>query len=312
MYLGVDGGGTKTAFCLIDDDGAIVATTRTAGIHYLASGIDIIEPLLAEGVTRVCAQAGITPEAITYAFFGIPCHGEVLSDVPKLDALPRAVLGTDRYRCGNDMICGWAGSLGAADGINVVAGTGSIAYGENGDRRSRTGGWSELFGDEGSAYWVAVRGLNAFSRMSDGRLPRGPLAGILRTALGLTDDLEAVDVVMNRWQGDRAKIAALSTVVSEAADAGDTVCAAILRDAGRELAAMVDAEARALRFPGHQQIPVSYSGGMFTCPPLLAAFRQSLTGRYDLREPLFPPDHGAALYAARLAGHSPITMGRLS
>ncbi len=28
------------------------------------------------------------------------------------------------------MVCGWAGSLACADGINVVAGTGSICYGE--------------------------------------------------------------------------------------------------------------------------------------------------------------------------------------
>ncbi|MBM2618566.1 hypothetical protein JIG36_23705 [Actinoplanes sp. LDG1-06] len=305
MYLGVDGGGTKTAFCLIDDDGAIVATARTASIYYLMSGIEIVEPLLAEGTAEVCAAASIKPEDISYAFFGIPCYGEVLPDVPKLDALPRNVLGTDRYRCGNDMICGWAGSLGAVDGINVVAGTGSIAYGENGDRKARAGGWGEIFGDEGSAHWVAIRGLNAFSKMGDGRLPRGPLVDILRTKLGLTDDLELVDVVLNRWQADRAKIAALSTAVSEAADAGDTVCAAILHDAGTELAAMVDAQARVLGFGPDQNVPVSYSGGMFTCAPLLASFRQALTGRYDLREPLLPPDHGAALYAARLSNGTP-------
>ncbi|MCO8273810.1 hypothetical protein M1L60_24740 [Actinoplanes sp. TRM 88003] len=301
MYLGVDGGGTKTAFCLVDEDGTIVASARTASIYYLMSGLEIVEPLLAQGVAEVCASAGIEANDIAYAFFGIPCYGEVLPDVPKLDALPRNVLGHDRYRCGNDMICGWAGSLGAADGINVVAGTGSIAYGENGELTSRAGGWGELFGDEGSAHWVAIRGLNAFSRMGDGRLPRGPLADILRARLDLTDDLEIVDVVLNRWQGDRAQIAALSTAVSEAAEAGDTASAEILRDAGRELADMVDAEARVLKFDTRQLIPVSYSGGMFTSPLLLAAFRQALDGRYDLREPLFPPDHGAALYAARLS-----------
>ncbi|HEY7009469.1 MAG TPA: hypothetical protein VH395_11040 [Jatrophihabitantaceae bacterium] len=46
-----------------------------------------------------------------------------------LDAMPRTALGHDRYRCDNDMVCGWAGTLGGEDGINVVAGTGSIGYG---------------------------------------------------------------------------------------------------------------------------------------------------------------------------------------
>jgi len=47
-----------------------------------------------------------------------------------LDALPEPLLGHRRYRCGNDMVCAWAGSLGGEDGINIVAGTGSIGYGE--------------------------------------------------------------------------------------------------------------------------------------------------------------------------------------
>ncbi len=115
------------------------------------------------------------------------------------------------------MVGGWAGALGGGDGINVVAGTGSIAYGERRGLAHRAGGWSELFGDEGSAYWVAVQGLNAFSRMSDGRLPRGPLHALLAERVGITSDLDLVGVVVDHWGGRRAEIAALSKVVTEAA-----------------------------------------------------------------------------------------------
>jgi N-acetylglucosamine kinase-like BadF-type ATPase len=299
MYLGVDGGGTKTAFCLLDADGKLRAQATTDSVYYLIKGIGIVEPLLAEGVTAVCREAGIKPEEIAYAFFGLPCYGEVSADVPVLDELPSRVLGHGRYGCGNDMICGWAGSLGGVDGINVVAGTGSIAYGESGGTRKRIGGWGEVFGDEGSGYWVATRGLNAFSRMADGRLPRGPLAELMRDALGLDADLDAIDVVLNRWKGDRGRVAALSRVVAAAADAGDEAATGILRDAGRELALL----ANALRM---ENLPISYSGGMFTNPLLLESFKTTLHGQ-DLREPLFPPHLGAALYAARLAGKT-ITM----
>ena len=73
------------------------------------------------------------------------------------------------------MVCSWAGSLACADGISVIAGTGSMAYGEYAGRQARCGGWGELIGDEGSAYWIAREGMNLFSRMSDGRAARGPL-----------------------------------------------------------------------------------------------------------------------------------------
>ncbi|MEU3645702.1 BadF/BadG/BcrA/BcrD ATPase family protein [Lentzea sp. NPDC034063] len=303
MFLGVDGGGTKTAFCLVDLDGRVVAEARTASVYYLGDGVQIVEPLLRQGIAEVCRIAGISSDGITYAFFGLPAYGEISADVPVLDAVPSAILVNGNYRCGNDMICGWAGSLGAVDGINVVAGTGSIAYGENEGRQWRGGGWSELFGDEGSGYWVAINGLNAFSRMVDGRLPAGPLVGELREALDLAVDFDAIDVVVNQWQGDRGKIASLSKVVVRAADAGDAAATEILRQAGRELALLVNVGRDALGFAAAQQVPVSYSGGVFGSALVLASFRESLTHDFDLREPLLEPHIGAALHAARLHGH---------
>ncbi len=308
MFLGVDGGGTKTAFCLVDRDGRVAAQARTSGSYYFSGaseGIGLVERALRQGVESVCADAGIQPSGIAYAFFGLPGYGEAPGDLPILDAAPRAVLGHDRYTCDNDTVCGWAGSLGAADGINVLSGTGSMTYGERAGRGVRVGGWGELFSDEGSAYWIAVRGLNAFTRMSDGRLPEGPLAGILRRHLSLASDLTVSDVGFNQWHGERGEIAALSRQVVEAAGLGDPCAAAILSEAGRELALLVDATRTRLGFEPGEPVPVSYSGGAFTADAVLDAFTRELkdlhTG-YELRRPLYEPVIGAALYAAKLAG----------
>lgn len=305
MFLGVDGGGTKTALCLIDRDGRLVARTQVASSDYFSEGIALVERVLKQGVAAVCQEAGIAPSAVEFAFFGLPTYGEVSGDVAALDAAPRAALQHDRYRCDNDMVCGWAGSLAAADGINVISGTGSMTYGERAGTGARVGGWGELFGDEGSAYWIAVRGLSAFSQMSDGRLPQGPLVDVLRTHLDLTTDLDLVDVVLNRWKGGRSEIAALSRQVAEAAEKGDASASQILADAGRELALLVDCTRRRLGFGHGEVVPVSYSGGTFSAGLVLEAFTRELTALHDgheLRRPLYPPDVGAALYAAKLAG----------
>ena len=305
-YLGVDGGGTKTAFVLLTDAGDILAETVGDGAYYFTEGLGLVDRVLAAGVTEVCREAGVVPGDIDRAFFGLPTYGEVSADVAALDAAPRGVLGHDRYSCDNDMVCGWAGSLAGADGINVISGTGSMTYGENGGRGLRVGGWGELFGDEGSGYWVAVRGLEAFSRMSDGRLPAGPLQDALREALDLDADLDAVDVVLNRWQGDRGRIAALSRPVVAAAGSGDEVAAGIVRDAAAQLVELVDATRRGLGFAPDESVTVSYSGGMFGVPALLASFEEALAARHpqdELRTPAFGPAVGAALYAARQDGH---------
>ena len=309
MFLGVDGGGTKTAFCLIDRAGAIRARAVAEGAYYFADngtgGVEHVAQVLREGIRAVTEGAGISPADIAYAFLGLPGYGEVPGDVAALDAVPGEGLGHRRYACDTDMICGWAGSLGAVDGINVISGTGSMTYGERQGRGVRTGGWSELFSDEGSAYWIAARALNVFSRMSDGRLPEGPLAELLRRHLDLTTDLEVIDVVLNRWQGHRSEIASLSPLVVEAAGLGDTQAAAVLTEAGRELALLVDGARSRLGFANAELVPVSYSGGVFRSAAVLDAFTTELRGstaRYELRRPLFEPVVGAALYAAKLAG----------
>jgi N-acetylglucosamine kinase-like BadF-type ATPase len=305
MYLGVDGGGTKTALCLLREDGRIAAQARAPSCYYFTEGIDLVGRVLRQGIGEVCEIASVTPADIRYAFFGLPTYGEVSSDVPALDAAPGGILGHGRYACDNDMVCGWAGSLGGINGINVVSGTGSITYGERAGNGVRAGGWGELFGDEGSAYWIAIKGLNAFSRMSDGRAPVGPLHETLRTHLALEADLDLVDVVLNRWQGGRSEIAALSRVVAGAAEAGDEYAARILYEAADELAALVDTTRQLLEFGSDEDVPVSYSGGVFNARPVVEGFEAALQNLYEgykLREPLYLPVVGAAIYAAKLAG----------
>jgi len=263
--------------------------------------------VLADAVPALCTTAGIDPTMIDFAFFGIPAYGELSADQPLLDAAPREILGHDRYRVDNDVVCGWAGSLAMADGINVVAGTGSIAYGRNGEVGARVGGWGELFGDEGSGYWMAIRGLQTFSQMSDGRLPWGPFGDLVRDRLGLQADFDVLDVVQHEWDYDRTKIAALSRLVTEAAAAGDQAATKIIEDAVDDLVRHVIAVRHRVGFDQGSTVPVSYSGGLFGAPAVLDGFRRGLAARpeaYELRTPRFAPMIGAALFAAGLAGHA--------
>jgi N-acetylglucosamine kinase-like BadF-type ATPase len=301
LYLGVDGGGTKTAFVLADDAGEVLAEAAGPSAYYFASGIDLVERVLEDGVAAVTRSAGLDRTAIDRAFVALPGHGEASADVPALDAIAGRVLGHDRYDVGNDAVAGWAGSLGGADGINIVAGTGSVAYGEWRGTAHRAGGWSEVFGDEGSAYWVAVRGLNAFSRMSDGRLPSGPLHAAIRERVQAATDLDVIGVVVDGWGAKRDRIAALAPAVTEAAASGDAAAQAIVDDAGAELAALVAAVRAGLGVAPGERVPVSYSGGMFRAPGIRAAFEAALPAGSELREPIAGPALGAALYARRRA-----------
>jgi N-acetylglucosamine kinase-like BadF-type ATPase len=305
MFLGVDGGGTKTAYALVDAEGRLRASHVGATVDHLADGLGAARARLTEGLEATLALAGAGAREVVYAFIGLPAYGENGEVTAALDALPAGVLTDGSYRCGNDMVCSWAGSLACADGISVIAGTGSMAYGEYAGRRARCGGWGELIGDEGSAYWIAREGMNLFSRMSDGRAARGPLHGLVRERLGLESDLYLCARIYGAHADRRDAFAQFARLVHEAARSGDAQAAAIFERGAHELVACVIATHGALGIPADVTVPVSHTGGVFdNAPAMVDAFRDGLAAAavpLEHRLPRFPPAVGAALYAARLA-----------
>ncbi len=305
-YLGVDGGGSKTAFLLIDESGRVLASHTEGPAYYLEVGWDALRALLARGIGAILAHASLPIASVDFAFLGLPSYGEDSRLLAQLDALPSPPLLPGRYRCGNDAACGWAGALACEDGINLIAGTGSIGYGEYGGHTARAGGWGELFSDEGSAYWIAREALSLFSHMSDGRAQRGPWYDMARQHYGLTSDLDLCAAIYGDGHGGRSHIATLAPLVARAAAAGDAQAAALFQRAAGELARIVDAVYDQLMVPAHADIPVSYSGGMFNerqllLEPFLAKLSKNARS-YRTMPPRLPPVAGAALYAASLGG----------
>jgi N-acetylglucosamine kinase-like BadF-type ATPase len=306
IYLGVDGGGSKTAFLLIDESGGVLASHTEGPAYYLEIGWVALRAMLARGIGAALNHAALAPSSLDFAFLGLPAYGEDSRLLGALDAAASPPLQPGRYRCGNDAVCGWAGALACQDGINVISGTGSIAYGEFNGRVARAGGWGELFSDEGSAYWIAREGLSLFSRMSDGRLMRGALYEMVQRHFGLQSDLDLCAAIYDKNQNQRSHLAALSTLIAEAATAGDVQASALFSRAADELVQIVDAVHRQLEIPEHAMVTVSFSGGMFLQRDLLLAGLQSKLAidrsRYRVAAPRLPPAAGAALYAAKLSG----------
>jgi N-acetylglucosamine kinase-like BadF-type ATPase len=322
MYLGIDGGGTKTAFALGDAQGRVLARHEEGSLYYLEIGLDGVEATLARGAAQVLAAAGVPAAALRGVYVGLPAFGEDSALQPRLEALPGRVLPGVANGVGCDMHCSWAGSLAGRDGISVIAGTGSMAYGEVGGRGARTGGWGELFGDEGSAHWIAREGLSLFARMSDGRRPRGPLHALVVERLALGGDLDLCARIYGDGSGanpaGRSAFAQFSKLVRDAAEAGDAQAEAIFERAAGELAELVVAARRALGVADDRPLPVSYSGGLFGGGSrVLAPFAAALEASglpFELQVPVMAPVLGAVWLAARAAGAplSPAALARLA
>nr|WP_252973163.1 BadF/BadG/BcrA/BcrD ATPase family protein [Saccharolobus solfataricus] len=120
-------------------------------------------------------------------------------------------------------------------GVIVIAGTGSVIVGYDGNRRVRFGGLGWLIADEGSAYWIGREALRAFGKMLDGRINKTIIADKIMKNLNIND----VDDLI-KWayhEGHKVKdIASLAKIVDEAANEGDWIALDILKNAAFELA----------------------------------------------------------------------------
>ena len=292
IWIGIDGGGTKTKFLAVNESGKKLASYITGGTYYHLDGIDTVCARLVEGILAVKGNNDVLGIC-----FGMPGFGE--SDASDDEAVEKIKLSLAPYhlRVVNDVEVGWAGSLALTPGINIVAGTGSIAYGRDEKGISaRSGGWMEFFSDEGSGYWLGRKALELFSKQSDGRLPKDKLYELLKKHLQLRDDNDLNSLARDVYAPSREKTASLQRILFEAASAGDQSAIDVYEEAGRELALIVSAVIRKLSFDSTPT--VSYSGGVFATGHLiLKPFRVALETSAVLAEPILEPVEGAVLLA---------------
>jgi N-acetylglucosamine kinase-like BadF-type ATPase len=272
IYAGIDGGGTKTAFVIVDEEGHTVVRHQATTSNAAVVGHDRAGATLREGLQTAIAQAGADAE-LHGAWFGLSG-----SDRPEDQAklLPYVEDMTPAVRMSNDAEL-VLGALDGSIGIAVVSGTGSIAYGRNATgERARSGGWGQIIGDEGSGFDIARRLLDSYAREVDGRGPASSCTSRLMTHLDLHEPFQIISWV---YAGGTSKgdIAALSSIVVEEAAGGDDVARQIILESARELAVTVGAAARRLGFAG--SLPVALTGGMLLH---IDSFRESMLDR--LRE----------------------------
>ena len=292
IYLGVDGGGTKTAF-LLDVDGKRFESKQIT-IHPKQVTKQQFFEIMKLGVGEVCKEAGIDPEEILYTFVAAPGYGQYPDTEAYIDEGIREAIGSDRFTVANDCVNGWAGSLNAKPGINLVLGTGQIGYGVDEEGNSmRSGGWGPLLGDEASGYYIGLKLLNHFTKMSDGRSDKTILYDIIREKLELKEDMEIIDKAEKM---KRDEIASLSRIFTQALDKEDPYCKVLLEEISKEAAAVIDSIIKGLNFK--EEVKVSYSGGVFNLGDrLIKKIEEKSKNKIKIEKPYTDPSEGALILA---------------
>jgi N-acetylglucosamine kinase-like BadF-type ATPase len=303
VVLGVDGGQSSTLAMIAAPNGEILGTGLAGPANHIhePGGRQRLEKALSQAVTLAIQDADCDAAQVRYACLGMTGGAEFARQIVSR-RLPNAqVVAYD------DMVTALAGGSIAQAGMVVVAGTGSVAYGRLDDgREARAGGWGYLIGDEGSAYDLGRRALQAASRAVDGRGQPTALVQAIPPYFQRSTFADVRDVVYTPAV-TRSRIAGLARVVTEGAQQGDAVCVSLLAGAGQALAQMALAVIGRLE-QTETGMNVYLSGGVFQAADLvigpLQETLQASSPASRVQKARYSPAVGALFLALESAGIS--------
>ncbi|HEV2424035.1 MAG TPA: BadF/BadG/BcrA/BcrD ATPase family protein [Terriglobia bacterium] len=233
-YLGIDGGGSATTAWVADERDHVLGRGAAGPSNPVKVG-------LTQAKQEILAATGQALAAASKVELYAACAGLAGVDRPQMSepllTWLRTEIPAQIHLLTTDAAITLEAALGRAPGVVVISGTGSIACGRDREgRMMRSGGWGSVFGDEGSAYDIGRRGVNAALRALDGVGLSTRLAQDISGSLDLAEISEIVGLNLAPRQ-----IAALAPLVLEAERKDDAAGCQIVFEAGRELAQLAAA-----------------------------------------------------------------------
>jgi len=299
VYLGVDGGGTKTQAVLFDEDKTAIGEGFAGASNPLRVGVETAINNIFQAINAACDAANKSRGEIVAATFGLA--GVRRADLRQRVAERSAqLLKIKTVEVVTDAEIALFGTTLGKAGVVVIAGTGSICYGRNAAGETAiAGGWGPLAGDEGGGANIARRGLQAIAKASDGRGEFTKLSEA-GTDYFRASSPENLLVAIYTPQMDNAKIAGFARLVVETAQTGDKVAVEILREAGLELGLAVNAVIEKLKLR-NKKIPIGRVGSIFRAGGLitdsLLETVHAFAPKAYLADPLLQPASAAAQMA---------------
>ena len=277
LFLGIDGGGTRTSFLLVDDSDREIAALKTGPSNCVSVGPEASRQAIEAGIRQLPAP----PDVVGAGFAGAG-----RSDIRRhYEKVLRNLLPTSRIFAETDAFIAYIGAIGARPGLLLIAGTGSIVVGRRADGTMfRRGGWGPHFGDEGSGFWIGREAIREALRARDcgpsDEFPR-------RIAVWL--GLRSIEELVEAWASGRIGVPDVASLAEPVlADYPSQPAREIIERAAVELRRMVDDAAASV---GSSDIHLSASGSIATHPRI-----QQLVG-LRFTPPAYPPERGAILWA---------------
>lgn len=250
-YCGLDGGGTGTR-CAIAAEGRIIARGKGGCANIYAVGETEAKTNILRAIRETITAAGLQLKDIAGLHMGAAGLGKK-SNLQSLEEFFRKLLPDTVCTLSDDA----ALLLPSGSGIAVIAGTGSIAIGQNcAGERIRAGGFGWRLGDEGSAFHIAKEAARRTLRSLEGMdLPTGLDQEILD--FFPLRDISGLIYYFNDEARTKKEIADFSVRVIRRMKEGDPLAADIIAKEEEETALLIESIISRLEEPYEKHVILS-------------------------------------------------------
>ncbi|MGO9481590.1 MAG: N-acetylglucosamine kinase [Candidatus Kryptoniota bacterium] len=312
LFLGFDGGATKTEGVALNSERKIVAEGVGKPANFQIIGVEQASINIIEIIELILKKVNADLACIKSMCIGLAGAGRK-ADAEKmrrgiLDLLEKKKYPIPRVQVESDAIAALEGAFGGKPGMILIGGTGSVMFAkESGGEVHRVGGWGRYIGDEGSGYALGRSCLAAVAKDFDGRGNKTIMTSLLKQKKGIDNPQSLIEEVYQ----NSFDISSAAQIVIEAAERGDGVALGIVAVNADELVqhvcAMLDKLKPVTDLPAAQMttLPLVLIGSVLSRENILSqSFRRKMTERFpDIRfqSPQFSPAVGAAHLAIQIS-----------
>lgn len=298
LYLGIDGGGTGTKLCLINEKSEVVfiADGKRSSIDTITFDESF------NNINEVLKTFDFSNYKLVSVFAGIGgiANGEHQTKMIDLLRNANGVNEDTLIIVENDVTNALASGLLFDSGMTLIVGTGMAAFGKNGNKTHRAGGWGYKEGDAGSSYDLGIQAVRSAIRSKDNRIVETNFTSEVSERIGLINAIDIINI-MDELSANRTKMASLAPIVTKYANLGDEHAVKIVDVATSELALAVSAVYQTLNFKNVVLVIVGSLGnasGLFK--ELLHEKINQISDKITIIAPKVDPAEAAALLAKHL------------
>lgn len=270
IYLGVDGGGTKTQAALIDLDGKVLANGEAGGSNPAVFGIKKSLDNIIIAIQKILKNFPDTadiPACLAIAGVNTKKEAENFRKAALAHSQLSKIISKNSIVV-NDTQAALRAGTNDKNAIVLIAGTGSNCFGVNESGQiAKSGGRDFILSDEGSGYAIGLSVLKAVTKMSDGRASMSVLKDLLFSHLKI-NSIDQLTEIVNSKPWNKTDIANVAPLAEKAAQKGDRLASEIIKTAAGELGMLIKAVAEKLDLKNKDYTIVT-TGSVFNIQKIL-------------------------------------------